>query len=93
MATKKSSAVAKSEKAHKTPECRALPIAERGIEHGHQFAEFMSAMMSDVVTGAMTPDVVNAACNAGGKLLKIVEMQLKYGVKGQSGLTLTGPQA
>lgn len=39
----------------------------------------MSALMTDLVTGAITPEIGNATCNAGGKLLKIVEMQHKYG--------------
>lgn len=38
----------------------------------------MSAMMSDVIEGAVTPNVTNAACNAGGKLLKMVELEYKY---------------
>lgn len=43
----------------------------------------MSAMMSDVISGQISAGTVNAACNAGGKLLKAVEMQMKYG--GRSG--------
>lgn len=39
----------------------------------------MSAMMSDLIDGRITPNVGNAACNAGGKLLKVVELKLKYG--------------
>lgn len=39
----------------------------------------MSALMSDLIEGSITPSVGNAAVNAGGKLLKITEMQLKYG--------------
>lgn len=39
----------------------------------------MSALMSDLIEGQVTPQVGNAAVNAGGKLLKIVEMRLKYG--------------
>lgn len=35
--------------------------------------------MSDVIEGRVAPGVANAACNAGGKLLKVVEMQYKYG--------------
>lgn len=35
--------------------------------------------MSDVIEGAITPIVANATVNAGGKLLKVVEMQYKYG--------------
>jgi hypothetical protein len=41
----------------------------------------MSAMMSDIIDGSITPSVGNAACNAGGKLLKVVEMNMKYGTK------------
>lgn len=39
----------------------------------------MSALMSDLIEGKVTPSVGNAAVNAGGKLLKITEMQLKFG--------------
>lgn len=39
----------------------------------------MSALMSDLIEGNVTPQVGNATVNAGGKLLKVVELQLKYG--------------
>lgn len=39
----------------------------------------MSCLMSDVIEGRVTPGVSNAAVNAGGKLLKVTELQLKYG--------------
>lgn len=39
----------------------------------------MSALMSDILEGKVTPQVGNAVVNAGGKLLKVVEMQAKYG--------------
>jgi hypothetical protein len=35
--------------------------------------------MSDVLEGRVSPGVCNATVNAGGKLLKIVELQQKYG--------------
>jgi hypothetical protein len=59
----------------------------------------MSALMSDVIEGTVTPVVVNAAVNAGGKMLKAVEMQYRYGKPADStaaaggGLELTAPQA
>jgi len=37
--------------------------------------------MSDVIESRVSPGTANAACNAGGKLLKVVEMQLKYGTR------------
>jgi len=58
---------------------RSLPIAAGGIRTSEDFASMMSALMSDVIEGRVTPGVSNAAVNAGGKLLKIVELQLKYG--------------
>lgn len=49
----------------------------------------MSALMSDLVCGAITPEIGNATCNAGGKLLKIVEMQHKYGRQSGNGTERT----
>ena len=42
----------------------------------------MSALMSDLIEGKITPGVGNAPVNAGGKLLKMVELQMKYGQNG-----------
>lgn len=39
----------------------------------------MCALISDVIDGSLSPVVANAACNAGGKLLKVVELEHKYG--------------
>jgi len=39
----------------------------------------MSALMTDLIEGKIAPEIGNATCNAGGKLLKVVEMQLQYG--------------
>lgn len=76
----------KSEKREAVPERqaapRSLPIAAKGVKTGHDFANLMSALMSDLIEGRVTPSIGNATCNAGGKLLKVVEMQYKYGVNG-----------
>jgi hypothetical protein len=45
----------------------------------------MSAVMSDLITGSIAPAVGNATCNAGGKLLKVVEMRYKYGRSSRGG--------
>jgi len=65
------------------PPARSLAIAERGIATSRNFKDFMSALMTDIVSGSVTPSVGNAACNAGGKLLKVVELEQKYGVTGR----------
>jgi len=58
---------------------RCVNIAKRGVRTGSDFANFMSGLMSDLIEGKVPPQVGNAVCNAGGKLLKIVEMRYKYG--------------
>ena len=45
----------------------------------------MSTLMVDVVEGSISPGIANATCNAGGKLLKVVEMQIRYGTTGHDG--------
>lgn len=73
---------------------KSLGIAERGINTGPEFASLMSAMMTDLIAGRLTPNIANATCNAAGKLLKVVEMQHKYGKSGsvmpENVLKLTG---
>lgn len=65
-------------KGSKGKTARSLALAQAGITSGVDFARIMSALMSDVLEGAVTPEIANATVNAGGKLLKVVEMQYKY---------------
>lgn len=60
---------------------RSLAVAARGVTTGNDMAQLMSALMSDLIEGRISPAVGNATCNASGKLLKVVEMQYKYGVQ------------
>lgn len=94
MAQKEQSSVAKLKASNQKVSPRSIPIAEKGIKTGPDFADLMSALMTDLICGAITPDIGNATCNAGGKLLKIVEMQYKYGKQNGVGtertLKLTG---
>ena len=60
---------------------RSLVVAQVGVSTSIQFKDLMSGLMSDLLTGAVQPQTANAVCNAGGKLLKIVEMEHKYGVR------------
>lgn len=46
----------------------------------------MSALMSDTISGRISPQVANATVNAGGKLLKVVELQMKYGTPNAFGV-------
>lgn len=64
---------------------RSVELASQGIETAQDFSNVMSALMSDILSGKITPGVGNAAVNAGGKLLKAAELQAKYGTDGSNG--------
>ncbi len=64
-----------------TQKPESLRVSKSGIKTGQDFANLMSSVMSDLIEGRIPPQVANAVCNAGGKLLKVVEMQNKYGIK------------
>lgn len=67
--------------AKRQPRPESLAIAQKGVQTGSDFASLMSILMSDLISGRVTPQIGNAVCNAGGKLLKVVEMQYQYGTK------------
>ncbi len=69
----------KREPERRTPPPKSHSIAERGINTAQQFSALMSALMTDLLNGSITPGIGNAICNAGGKLLKKVELNQKYG--------------
>lgn len=70
-----------------TPRC--LQVAAKGISTSNDFARLMSCLMSDLIEGSVNPVVGNAVCNAGAKLLKVVEMSYRYGNgKGMGNLNL-----
>jgi hypothetical protein len=51
---------------------RSLAIANRGVRTSHDLANLTSALMSDMIEGALTPKEGNAVCNAVGRLLRTV---------------------
>lgn len=64
---------------------QSVQIAATGIASGRQCAAFLSALIGDVMVGRVTHGQANAATNAVGKLLKVVEMQYRYGTNGDGG--------
>ena len=60
-------------------DARSLRFAEDEVKSGQDFADLMSKLMSDMLAERVSPQVGVAVCNAGGKLLKVVELQFKYG--------------
>lgn len=78
------------------PEASALPLAAKGINSSADFRNLMSALMSDVIQERISPNTVNAACNAGGKMLKMVELEYKFAsgqVRNERVLALAGASA
>jgi hypothetical protein len=54
-------------------------MAAKGVETAQDFANMMSALMSDVIEGKIAPPVASATCRAASNLLRVVELQYKYG--------------
>lgn len=48
----------------------------------------MSGLMTDVLEGSVPVHVANTVCNAGGKVLKAVDMSYKYGSRLRPSLSL-----
>ena len=94
MAKQKSSTVTKSKtvlaKQKQTELRSAAIIAEGDVADSTQFARWISACMSDLTLGAMSPEVGNSNSAMAGKLLKLTELRLKYGPKGGASLSLIG---
>lgn len=58
-------------------ESASVALSKRGVHSSQDFCDLMCTLMTDVVQGEVTPDVVNAACNAGRSLLKMVDLEYK----------------
>jgi len=64
---------------------RSLTLALKGIRTVSDFTRVMSSLMTDLLEGRVPHQIGNAVTNAGGKMLKAVELQEKYGTKGPNG--------
>lgn len=66
-----------------TPKCVA--IAERGITNSQQAIEYLSALIADGSAGRVTTGLMHGTCNAMGKMLRVVEMEARFGTAIGSG--------
>jgi hypothetical protein len=62
-----------------TPDAKCFTIFENGVKTAREFAAGMSLLMGDVLSQRVSPQIANAVCNAGGKMLKAIEMEKRYG--------------
>lgn len=60
---------------------KSAQVAKTGINTSSDFANFMGALMGDLVEGRVLPEVADAAVRVGDSLLRMVEMRLKHGFK------------
>ena len=58
---------------------RCLAIAQKGLNNSQQFTAFFSALIPDIIEGRVVPKVANASCNAGGKILQMIALEIKHG--------------
>lgn len=68
----------------KSPKSVTL-LASDGIQDSRKCANVLGAIALDVLTSQITPQVGNTACNAIGKMLKVKELEIKYGLSGEPG--------
>lgn len=62
----------------------------RGARTANDFAGFMETVMLNVASGDMSPAVGEAIANVGGRMLKAVELNFRYGNRAHApSLTLT----
>lgn len=59
-------------------------IARAGIGNSQNVKHLMSALIPDILEGIVDIASANAVCNATGKLLRMLELELKYGGSGKS---------
>lgn len=57
----------------------AKMMAKTGVSDSRKCANVLGAIALDVLQERITPPTGNTACNAIGKLLKIKELEIKYG--------------
>lgn len=63
---------------------RSFNVARRGVKTGSDFTELITSLMCDVVIGDVEESAAAVSLNAAGKLLKLTELQLKYGARNGS---------
>lgn len=65
----------------------AKMLAETGVSDSRKCANVLGAIALDVLQERITPQTGNTACNAIGKLLKVKELEIKYGLSPSNGGT------
>lgn len=68
-----------------SPVAKCAAIAEAGITNSQQTIAYLSALIADGSAGRVTPGNMHAVCNAVGKMLRVVEMEARFGTTNPGG--------
>ena len=63
-------------------EPRINKFATKGIKTSRDFANLMSALISDLIDKRVSSETGSAVCLAGGRLLRVIEMEYRFRGKG-----------
>ena len=63
---------------------RSAEVARSGIKTSEDMKSLMSNLIPDILDGDVSIAAANATCNAAGKMIKMVELELRYGKEAQS---------
>lgn len=61
-----------------TQEPRSVEIASGGISDTRALTRFGSALIGDIMTGAVSPKIANPVCRTGGMMLRATEMEQRH---------------
>lgn len=61
---------------------KSAQIARAGLSTSDDMKRLMATLIPDILDGEVSITAANATCNAAGKLIKVVELELKYGREG-----------
>ena len=68
-------------KGSSTKQPKSVILAKGEIRTTREYGQLMAALVSDVIQENISPTLVNAAVNAGRQMIKVAELNLKYGRK------------
>ncbi len=84
--TTKNSRISASGNGHvATKAAKCIRVAEGGIGTAGDFKSLMGAIIADIATQRITPQMGRTMVSAAGTMLRAVEMQRKYAADGTGG--------
>lgn len=76
---KDQTAIAERQENTEVKEPKSLAIVTKGIRTSGDLANMFAAVICDTLDKSITVGQANVVCNAGGKILRIAEAQMRYG--------------